>query len=238
MPDLKFPTAWSYSRLAQYRKCPRQFFYAVVERRPMPKAPAMERGTAVHKAIEDYLARRTRSVPKIPDKDPLVKPAALSKSIAALYKSLREAKVQVELEYTVDARWRPTMWTDWTGAWLRAKLDARLWLPEKKLSQVFDHKTGKERAEEHAEQMEIYAVVEWAHQPDAEEIHASMVYVDAGTMTTAVFTDREATEKRLRKKWTAEVKPMFADRKFKAAPGRECGWCPFSGRRGGPCDKG
>lgn len=236
MTQLKFPTAWSYSRLSQYRKCPRQFFFAIVEKRPIPKAPAMERGTAVHDGIQRYIEGKAKALPKLP---PNQKGEAFSMTapVVALYKRLRTLKAQCELEYAVDEKWRPSSWFDPT-TWLRAKLDARLWVPKDKVSEVYDHKTGKERAEEHAEQLEIYAAVEWQHQPLAEEVRASMVYADGGGITTAVFTDRETTLKRLMKKWAKEAKPMLTDRKFKATPGSECKWCPFSSRRGGPCDKG
>jgi hypothetical protein len=174
---VNFPTAWSYSRLADYRKCPRKFKYKYVDKLPEPKAPAMERGTAIHEVLQKYVEGGVKTIPK-----ELVQ--NMGKSLAKTYTDLRKAKAACELELAVDVTWNPTSWFDRT-TWTRAKLDVELWVPKEKIAYVYDTKTGKERAGEHAEQCEIYAVVEWAHRPLAETVVAKMLYVDLG--------DREAS---------------------------------------------
>lgn len=223
-------TAWSYSRLAVYRKCPRQFKYKFVDKLPEPKSAAMERGTAIHEVLQHYVEGKKA---KLPDELKL----SMGQELRDLYMRLRKAKAKCELEYAVDRAWAPTSWFDPT-TWTRAKLDVELHLPMENAAEVIDTKTGKVRAAEHAEQLEIYAVVEWSHRPLLDEVRAAMAYVDQGKLTWAVFTDREATLKRLRRKWEREAKPVLADRVYRAAPSKECSWCPFSGRRRGPCDKG
>lgn len=223
-------SAWSYSRLSDYRKCPRKFKYKYVDKLPEPKSAAMERGTLIHEVLQKYVERKAKAIP------PELK-ATMGKEVVALYDRMRKAKAQCELEYAVDRSWAPTSWFD-KSTWTRAKLDVELHLPKENAAEVVDTKTGKERPAEHGEQLEIYAVVEWAHRPLLDEVRAAMAYVDGGKLTWAVFTDREATVRRLRKKWEREAKPLLADRQYRATPSKECSWCPFSGRRGGPCDKG
>lgn len=230
-------TAWSYSRLAVYRKCPRQFKYKFVDKLPEPKSPAMQRGTDVHLMLQNYVEGKTKKFPVMPPKADGTGGGPVSAEIRKLYDRLRKAKANCELEYATDSKWAPTSWFD-RGTWTRAKLDVELHLPKEEAAEVIDTKTGKEDAGPHGEQLEIYAVIEWAHRPLLREVRAAMAYVDIGKVTWAVFTDPEKTVPRLRKKWETMARPVLKDRTYKATPSGECRWCPFSGRRGGPCDKG
>lgn len=221
-------TAWSYSRLSQYRKCPRQFRYAVIEKRPQPKSPAMERGTAIHEHLQKYIERKKRKLP-------IELNATLGPELLQVVDRFRKSRAECELELAVDRHWKPVSWFD-RDAWLRVKFDVRDTSSGRRL---VDWKTGKVYAEEHAEQLELYALVEWSHTPDAPEILAEDIYVDLGIPpVSSLFTDPKKTVPRLRRKWEKLAAPVFKDQTFKAKPGRECTWCPFSGRRGGPCDKG
>jgi hypothetical protein len=222
-------TAWSFSRLATYRKCPRQFKYQFIDKLPQPPAPAMERGSKIDDGVRAYVEGKAKKLPVVDGTN--------YGKLVKVYADMRKAKTMCQLELAVDASWKPVSWFD-RSTWLRAKLDHELWLPKEKLAKVDDTKSGK-MWPDHTEQLEIYAIVEWAHRPLAEAVECRMLYVDQGIAgPVSLFTDRPVTEKRLRKKWAAEAKPVLADRKFKAKPGDACKWCPYSGRKGGPCDKG
>jgi hypothetical protein len=221
--------AWSYSRLSVYRKCPRQFKYKFVDKLQEPESEAMARGNAIHLALQLFIEKKAKSIPK-----------EMKASLGAKYSDLlvlRNAGAKCELEWAVDKDWQPVSWFA-REAWLRAKLDAFVVLNGGTTLDLTDHKSGKIYTEPHAEQLEIYAAVGYAFHPEVEEIIARMLYIDQGQSVPSVFTDLEKTIPKLRKKWSRIAAPLFKDKAFKATPGRECNSCHFSSRRGGPCDKG
>ena len=221
-------TATSFSRYKVHATCPRQAKYKFIDKLPEPKGPAMERGNTIHKGLESYLLRRVRALPKDAS-------TAYGPRLTALYKSLRQDGAQVELELAVTTKWRLVDWFHPT-VWFRAKLDAAL-LQGTQLH-LYDHKTGKERPEEHAEQLETYVAIAPAKWPQATEIIANMAYTDTGSLVPAVFSNLKKTVPALRKKWEKRLAPLLKDRTFRATPGGHCRWCAYSGNKGGPCEAG
>ena len=226
--------SWSYSRAADYRKCPARFRFKHIAKLPEPSSPALERGGAVDEAVTRYLDGTSRTLPA--ESKFGLRYGKLRDELAVL----RKAKARTQLELAVTRDWEPCDWRDWDRAWLRAKLDAALLIDsEPRVLRIIDNKTGKVRPEEHAEQVEIYAAVAAAFYPEAEEIRGQLFYLDQGFASDpAVFTDLRRTVPRLRMKWEKITAPMFRDTRFRATPGGHCVWCPYSGKRGGPCDKG
>lgn len=222
-------TAWSYSRLSVYRKCPRQFKYKFIDKLAEPKSDAMERGNELHLTLQRFIEGRTKAIP-----------AAMKKTLGTAYAHLallRKMKAKCELEWAVDKDWKPVSWFD-KQTWFRAKLDAFYVDQTLNILDLTDHKSGKIYSDQHAEQLELYAAVGYAFHPEVTEIVARMLYIDQGSSVPSVFTDLPKTIPILRKKWARIAAPIFKDKTFKAVPSRECNWCPFSSRRGGPCDKG
>lgn len=223
--------SWSYSRISDYRTCPARFNFKHNLRIKEPESPAMIRGGAVDEAVTAYLNGAKRTLP--PEKKYGLNYGPLKLRLT----QLKKAGALTQLEYAVDRNWEPCDWKDWDRAWLRAKLDIGLITGTTAL--VIDNKTGKVYADKHAEQLEIYAAVTWAQHPQVTEIEAQMFYLDQGVASApALFTDLKKTIPRLRKKWERIAKPLFTDTKWKATPGSHCSWCPYSGRKGGPCKAG
>jgi PD-(D/E)XK nuclease superfamily len=243
LPRFKVPplTAWSYSRLKQWLDCPLAARYKFVDKIPEPKAPAMERGTAIHLTLQRYVEKKSKAIEviKVPNRDGKIEKLDVRKTLGELKKpieELRKGGAACELELAVDARWQPVSWFD-KECRVRVKLDAELVTGKKLL--VVDHKSGKERPGEHAEQLDLYAPVAFAHHPEVEEIIAEMWYVDIGKRVPAIYTDLKKTMARLRRMWEKKAEPLLKDRTFKATPSVEsCRWCNYAGRRGGPCPYG
>jgi hypothetical protein len=221
-------TAWSYSRLAVFRSCRLQFKFKFIEKLPEPKSDAMERGNQLHLAIQAYLEKRKKALPK-----EMAKTAG--PEVLDIYTRLRKSKsVACELELAVDEGWGRVEWFD-KAAWLRVKMDAVEDLGSDAIN-LYDHKSGKVREGQHTEQLEIYGAIAPSFWPDAKEIAAAMLYVDQAQVATSIFT--RAFVMKLRKKWEKEAAPLFREVKFKANPGEACRWCAYSRRRGGPCKNG
>lgn len=233
-------TAWSYSRLSQYEKCPRQFKLKHIDRIPEP-APgeAMLRGDRIHKGLEAYLRGKARALPK--DIKKTVGP--LAKDYAAMRKM---GTVAVEIELASDRHWELVPWFG-SGTWFRQKIDAAYELVLKRdemgllrgvrAVRLIDHKTGKVREGEHYEQLELYVPVASRRWPDADAFICQMLYVDHGQASApAVFLNEPKTVGRIEKKWEQRAAPIFRDRQFKAKPsGWVCEYCPYSKHKGGPC---
>lgn len=224
-------TAWSFSRLAVFRECRRQFKYKFIDKLPEQKGPALVRGDSVHKGIAKYLEGRSKVLPA---------DGTNYGPLAAFYAAVRKQKPAVEMQVAVDRDWRRVDWFD-RSAWLRVIFDVAF---ERKARTVKgkavvmgDHKTGRVHPAKHGEQLEVYACVGPSLWPDAAEYHGEMYYVDhAMEPTEAVFLAKDIPK--LRKKWEKAAAPIFKATQYPAEPGQGCRWCAFSGRRGGPCDAG
>jgi hypothetical protein len=225
---LKNPiTAWSYSRLSTFRACKLQFRFQYIDKLPQPKSPAMDRGTEIHLAIQNYIEKKTKILPT-------ELTVSMGQELLIRYTEMRKSKnVACELELAVDKNWKRVEWYA-KDAWLRVKLDVVELAGDSLL--LDDHKTGKIREGQHTEQLEIYAAIAPSFWPEAKEIIARMDYVDQGQDSISVFT--KATAMKLRQKWAKLAGPIFKEKEFPASPGQVCRYCSYSRRRGGPCVQG
>ena len=129
----------------------------------------------------------------------------------------------------MDDKWQPVEWFG-SAAWLRAVLDAAYTEADRRV--VIDYKTGKIRLE-NMDQLDLYALVVFAHEPTIKIVDAQLWYLDAGELRQRAYT-REAMPQ-IRKTWVARTKKMLADTAFKPTPGNACRWCAFSKAKAGPC---
>jgi hypothetical protein len=227
---VKILTATSFSRYKAHATCPRSAKYKFIDKYPEPPAgPALARGGQIHKGIQGYIEGARRALPQDESTDygPLAK----------VMLRLRRAKASCELELAVNADWELCDWMA-PDVWFRSKLDAALLTRKTLALELFDHKTGAQRPDEHTEQLEQYIAIAPAMWPEALSAEASMLYVDHGRDAVSVHPDLPAAAAQLRKKWTKRFSRMLNDRTWRATPGDHCRWCPFSKKKGGPCDAG
>jgi hypothetical protein len=204
-------TAWSYSRLHDHEECAFRAKLKHLDHLKEPGSPALDRGAAIHKLAEDYVTKRLAKLP------------SELKLFANEFKELRKIskRVAVEQQLAVNDQWDPC---DWFGAdaWLRVVLDA-CYVDGDRLI-IVDHKTGKLNPE-HADQLDLYAVVGFIYHPEVDVVEANLWYLDQGEVTSRVYSRDEALK--LRPKWLKRVKPFFADAAFKPVPSYACRWCFF-----------
>ena len=155
---IKMIVAWSFSRLDTYLGCPQKAKFKFLDKLPEPPAPALERGSAIHKLCEGYLIGTIKRLPKE------------LKLFAEEFKALRKiAKhLQVEAELAFDKDWKPVGWFAY-DCWCRIKVDLMYDDPyETDTRAVTDWKTGKrpDRAdwlEPKLRQVTLYAAAVEAH---------------------------------------------------------------------------
>jgi len=210
---------WSYSRYALYKQCPAKAKYKHIDKLPDPGSPAMERGTEIHALAERYAKGDLKKLP-----------AELAK-FKAEFLALKKLNPLCEQEWAFTKEWKPTGWFD-KECWVRVKTDAAYEL-ESGEAHVIDHKTGKVRTGEYAEQMELYALAGLLMFPKARQVWTRLWYLDHGEEETALFMRKDLPM--LIRKWNARTKPMLSDERFAPRPGYYCGWCPYSKEKGGPC---
>jgi PD-(D/E)XK nuclease superfamily len=232
--QLKPLTAWSFSRYGDYKKCPAFFKYKHLMGMKEPGNAAMQRGSDIHKLAEDYAKGLIKALPK---------ELSLFKEEFA---DLRKQKVKfIEESWTWTQNWAAeTTFNDWSGAWLRVKLDAAYLNVKANALVVIDHKTGKlndYRKGEYEEQLELYALAGLVKFPDVAIVSPRLWYLDAGAIYpngTEAQPEKEFTradEPRLRKIWLKRIEPMFKDKTCKPVPSAECQWCFFRKSNNGPC---
>ena len=226
-------TSWSFSRYSDYKQCPARFKYKHLEKRPEPKAEALQRGADIHDAISAYLKGESKTVPK-----EAASYAVELKALRTLYLKPKDQTVVVEDDWAFTSRWGETQWNNWAECWVRIKLDAAH-TEGTSVMIVRDWKTGKLRDElvdDYLEQLELYALAALLKYIFIVEVRPELCYVDLGvTYPETPLSYTRADIPRLIKLWEKRVAPMFKDKKFAPRPNSKCRWCHFRRENGGPC---
>lgn len=228
---IKPVTSWSFSRYSDYRRCPLMFKLKHLDKIQEPKNAAMERGSQIHELAEQYIKGVLPA--KLPSE--LKAFEATFKRLRTLFKK-RTAGIVVEDDWAFRKDWSQTQWNDWTGCWLRVKLD-NADNEDPDVLVIRDWKTGKFREElneEYVEQLELYALCGLLLYPHVKEVHPFLAYLDADVIypdpdAPTVYT--RADLPRLQKAWEKRVAPMFADKRFAPRPHDKCRFC-FYGQSG------
>lgn len=211
-------TSWSYSRYAQYDKCPAAAKYKFLDKLPEPPSPAMDRGNKIHKLAEDYTKGLIKKLP------------IELKLFEDQFVELKKSKPQVEQTWAFKEDWSQTRWNDWQDCKVRIKVDASC-LDDVTLY-VIDHKTGKLR-DGYDDQLELYAGTAMLVHPHVKEVNTQMWFLDSGDVVERVYKAKDG--KAIIKGWEKKVTPMLNDTRFSPKPGNHCRWCHFSKSKGGPC---
>jgi hypothetical protein len=221
---------WSYSQWSDYEKCPRKVFFKQVAKAPeVGDRKALERGIAAHTNCENAVVTKDLNwlVQPVPGK-----PTKLHTWENRFVELIKEG-AGAEIPLALAKGWVKTTWFA-ANAWLRAKLDADTH------RRLIDYKTGR-KYPEHAYQGDLYATVKMASEPDIQEVDVEFWYIDDdGSVDKSISRwkfYREGHEARIRA-WEHRIAAMMNDDIFPARPGQHCGWCGFSGKKGGPCDAG
>ena len=223
-------TAWSFSRWRDYEQCPFKASCKYIHKFKEPESPPMKRGTDIHKKAELYIKGLLKDIP--------IELGFFERE----FKKLRRVEAEAEQSLAFDVDWQPTGWFD-TNAWCRVKTDASALLFGKRY--IVDYKTGKQY-EEHADQLELYALAGFITYPEAEEVEAQDWYLDQppdcpDRITGESFLRKQVKE--LKDAWARRTRAMLTDTAFSPRPNYGCRKCwlrrgngDFPGGKGGPCE--
>jgi len=253
-------TSWSNTRWNDYAQCPARAHWKHIDKLPEPKSAPMARGIEMARIEEAYFKGELKTLPvwrrfgkvespkgifvqwegnlKQAERDGL----AIHKDLVPLFQKVKKCKdLIVEDTWAFRKDWSVTSWDDWTGCWLRVKVDI-CWGCDSgvKILHIVDNKTGKYNEydiDKYMEQLRLYAAAGAARFPHILEFHVRLWFTDLGLLypTEGPLMIKRAEALKLQKKFTKQVIPMFMDTRFDPKPNHGCQWCAYRNEIGGPC---
>ena len=158
--------AWSYSRMKDFETCAKQFYHRhVLKEFPFEETDATRYGTEFHKAAEDFIRDGT----PVPERFSWAK-----ETLQELADKPGEKHVELKFGLTEDLQPRSFFDRD---VWLRGIVDYlsldgdRAW--------IVDYKTGKNAKYADPDQLELMALLTFAHFPQVKTVNAALLYVVA-----------------------------------------------------------
>jgi CRISPR/Cas system-associated exonuclease Cas4 (RecB family) len=206
---------WSYSGLKDYTNCPRQYYEVKVAKNFVKKpTQQMLYGSAVHKALEDYVGES--------------KP--LQKNYER-YQPMLDALLEIEgqrfPEYrmALNADLQPC---SFGGAdyWVRGIVD--LLIVDDDTAHIVDYKTGSAKYPD-VKQLKLMSLMTYAHFPEVQYIKAGLLFVAHNTFIDETY-HRDDSE-HLWKDFLPDLERLKLSHesdKWPENPTPLCGWCPVT----------
>jgi hypothetical protein len=222
-------TAWGYTRIQDYTKCPAFAKYKHLDRLPEPEGEALRRGSAIHEQAQVFsqASARAKCPPEL---------QTFEQEFRALQKVAAKRRLFAEAQWAFDKDWEPCEWFG-KDAWVRGVVDCHYLYDEggSRLVKVIDYKTGKVN-DAHLGQLSLYALTAMLRYPDADGASVELWYLDHGVLKPddgKVYLRAEVPA--LKKEWAAKARPLLADKRFAPKPSKNCTWCTYSRAKGGSC---
>lgn len=206
---------WSFSSLKDFVNCPKQYYHTKIAKDYEKKATEqMLYGTAVHKALEDY----------VKDKTPLAKNYER-------FKPQLDALVSIpgfrycEYEMALTDKREPCAF-DSDTRWVRGIVD--LLIVDGNDAYIVDYKTGSNRYPD-PKQLKLMALMTFAHFPEVSFIKAGLLFVMHNTFITEEYTRQD-----IDKLWSVfdpdlmRLQVAYENNVWHPKPTPLCGWCPVS----------
>jgi CRISPR/Cas system-associated exonuclease Cas4 (RecB family) len=207
---------WSFSGLKDFVTCPRQYYEVKVAQNFTKRvSEQMTYGTAVHKALEDY----------VKDGSPLPKNYER-------YKKYVDPLLQIagdrypEYQMALDIEKKPCGFHA-QEYWVRGIVD--LMIVDGSKAFIVDYKTGSARNPD-PNQLKLMALMAYAHFPSVEKIKASLMFIAHNTLVFEEY-DR-ADQDKLWATFDADLNRMqfaYANNLWPENPNFFCRkWCPVT----------
>jgi PD-(D/E)XK nuclease superfamily len=205
--------SWSWSRLKNFRACPKRHYHIEVAKDIVePQTEALRWGDEYHKAVAAHIEHGT----------PL--PASVEKYgvLPEVFRRHKErtGRVEVELQLAMDRDFQPTGWRDWDRTWLRGIVDVLCLSP--RIALALDWKTGQ-KIQPEFEQLGLNAALVFAKYPTIETVHTTYQWIAHNTETFNVFQRDEMVP--FWNKLLPELKRWEKDASEMTYPPRPSGLC-------------
>jgi PD-(D/E)XK nuclease superfamily len=201
----------SYSALQLFQRCRKAWWFRYIGKLPDIPGVAAQRGTRLHLAGERALKGE---IP--PEQLPIQFKLFVERLMAA-----QEAGAQSESTWLADRDWAPVQ--DESAAMLKAIIDIH-WLIDDELY-IVDLKSGKVRPE-HADQLELYAIIGAARYPKVTKVNVAVWYLDHGLVDNQKTHFREWLQL-LQPVWRAKIDEVQKAQEWPTTPSIFCKWCSF-----------
>ena len=181
MPAKPKPFKWSFSKLKNFRTCPKRHYHCDIKREFKEDSTHLDWGKTVHKALEHRIERGTQLPPVM---DPY---EIWAKGI--LKYAGQGARIRVEQKLAFDKDFMPTE-ADWKNpnAWFVCTVDVLvLGNPDHVLA--VDWKTGKVDAD--SQQLMLTSQAVFSHYPNVKRVTTTYVWLKHDTETTETYTQND-----------------------------------------------
>lgn len=210
------PFAWSYSRLKNWRTCPKRHYHIDVARDVKEdESEELKFGKAIHTAAAHWIAKGTEPPPvHKPYLEPWVE----------RFRRMPGEKL-TEQQLAIDEGLQPCEWFA-KEAWFRSIADVLI--INGPVAIAADWKTG--RVLEDPEQLALMASCIFAHHPQVQKIRAIYIWLKEHAETTMDYT-REGMPEVWASVWPEleQLRHAYATTTYPAKPSRLCRrWCPVS----------
>jgi CRISPR/Cas system-associated exonuclease Cas4 (RecB family) len=215
--------AHSYSSWSTYTKCPALYKYQYLDRiGKKTTSPQMERGTAIHQSVEDYILKKA-------DK---LHPEIHVNWGEYVYRLMITSRCEPEVKWAFDKRWNRVEFDD-PNAYIRGVLDLKWENPID--AGIKEWKTGKVY-DDHVFQRNLYGLVGLELLPEYSTISVEGVYFDQNKKKQPPPEEfRRKDLKMMRTLWKDRLNLIERDKTFAPNPNYGCKYCQFAKEAGGPC---
>lgn len=206
-------TAFSYSRLDNYEKCPRRFHeLSILKNFKEPESDAMRKGKETHTALELRVGRGTPLPAHLGHLEVLAGPLAAAK-----------ATKLTEFQMAINEHMKPV---GWFGKDVYCRAIADLVLDYGPRAGLFDYKTGKKNPGDFL-QLKLTACMYFHHQPRVEKIKCAYVWTQDRS-TSPILVERVD----MGEIWAtlapriSRYQEAFREDNFPPRPSWQCRGCP------------
>ena len=172
---------WSFSKSKAFEQCPKQFYHEKILREyPFVETEAIRYGNAFHTAAEEYIRDGTPLPKKFDYALDMLDSLNMKKG-----EKLCEEKLGVTENLT------PCGFYD-DEVWYRGIADLLIINEEDELAWVIDYKTGKNARYADKGQLELMALLVFAHFPKIKNVRAGLLFVVSNNLIKDSYADSDA----------------------------------------------
>lgn len=220
-PKKKSKFAWSFSKLKNFRTCPKRSYECDITKNFNDKSDAIDWGQDVHRAAAAYFATGAALPANMAGyKEQIDKFLPLSKMF----------KITTERQLAINDKFQATGWFA-PDTWFRAVMDVLGVNLERGFGVIIDWKTGKlPKFGDEYEQLELAAQVLFAHYPSVNSVKTYYVWLQEDAYSGATYM-RDGSVTAWNEVWpyVQEMEAAMRDNNYPPKPGFLCKkYCPVT----------